>query len=110
MGYFDSLVDACHSGVLQNGDFLIVDNAKIHGAAQTADLQAMLFAVVGITYVRLPTYWPELMPAELVFQNVKAYMRSHRGYGSFLQEILKGFACATNLEFVARQYRKCIPV
>ena len=31
--YFESLVDACHNNHLREGDILVVDNAKIHGAA-----------------------------------------------------------------------------
>ena len=107
--YFESLVDACHNNHLREGDILVVDNAKVHGAAQVADLENMLFAVVGVTSIRVPAYFPELMPPGLVFQNVKRYMRAHRGFGTFREEILKGFACGTCLEFVARQYRLCIP-
>jgi len=108
--YFESLIDACYHGHLQDGDFLVVDNARIHGAEEVEDLIFTLLACVGVRQIRVPAYFPELMPPELVFQNVKRYMRAHRGTGTFREEILKGFAHGTNLTFVARQYRHCIPL
>lgn len=107
--YIDSLADAAYHGHLQNGDILIVDNAKIHGAQEWQEIQDLLLIAVGARVVRLPAYFPEFMPCELVFQNVKRWMRAHRGTGTFYEEILRGFAFATNLIFVARQYRYCIP-
>jgi len=107
--YIESLVDAAYHGHLGDGDFLIVDNAKIHGADEWREVQDLLLFAVGATVVRMPAYFPEFMPCELVFQNVKRWMRAHRGTEAFREEIFKAFAFATNLTFVARQYRFCIP-
>lgn len=107
--FVECLIDACRNGHLQRGDFLVVDNAKVHVSREWENVRDLLLAAVGVSLIRLPAYFPEFMPCELVFQNVKRYMRAHRGFGLFRDEILNAFACATNLTFVARQYRHCIP-
>eukprot|EP00808_Paulinella_micropora_P019164 g62770.t1 len=85
-------------------------NAKIHHANAITPFLRALFQALNIKLVFLPTYSPELNPCELVFANVKQFMRAYRGNGTFLAEIYRGraFANATDLQKVAAQYQRCI--
>ena len=107
--FIKAIVDACRHGHLARGDFLVLDNAKVHVSQEWEEVRDLVLAAVGVRMIRMPAYFPEFMPCELVFQNVKRYMRANRGFGSFRDEILNAFANGTNLIFVARQYRHCIP-
>jgi transposase len=74
--YLETLTCACESGVLTNGDFLIVDNAAVHHGEDTVDLVDELLGAFGVRLVFLPAYSPELNPCELVFADAKGDVRN----------------------------------
>jgi len=60
---------------LLQGDTLVLDNASIHGSEDTIYLLDTLLTAAGINMRFLPTYSPELNPAELVFNLLKNKFR-----------------------------------
>jgi transposase len=93
--------------VLVRGDFFVLDNASVHNAVETHALLDNALSNAGVRMIFLPTYSPELNPAELVFAMVKIHIRQHRADVCLLAEIVKGFACVSR-ENVFRFYQKCI--
>jgi len=90
------------------GDFLILDNASVHKAAPLFDHLQFILAGVGVTLVFLPTYSPELNPCELIFAQVKRFIRTRRASGDpFWTDIVRGCA-RVRYENVLRYYIKCI--
>jgi len=57
----------------------------------------------------LPTYSPELNPCELVFAEVKGWLRHRRGSDPFWFEILKAFQ-QVSFQNVLNYYFKCLGV
>ena len=84
------VIDAISIGVFHPGDFLICDNAKVHGGLDTiAELYGLLQAV-GVILIYLPTYSPELNPCELVFAFIKNQLRNYRDSDlSLLTNVIK---------------------
>jgi len=80
------LLECCINGDLCQGDYVIVDNAALHHA----------------------TYSPELNPCEKVFAMVKSHIRHHRdGHSSILFEILKSLSTIT-VHHVLKFYENAI--
>eukprot|EP01119_Soliformovum_irregulare_P003638 TRINITY_DN1445_c0_g1_i2.p1 TRINITY_DN1445_c0_g1~~TRINITY_DN1445_c0_g1_i2.p1 ORF type:complete len:314 (-),score=86.19 TRINITY_DN1445_c0_g1_i2:79-1020(-) len=76
--FFNFVAQAIKVGYLKRGDVLVMDNASVHtGSDMLPDLQKMA-DMFDIDLRYLPTYSPELNPVELVFANVKNWLRSHR--------------------------------
>ena len=95
-------------GALVEGDYLILDNARVHHAQSTNVLLESLLNLHGIQMRFLPAYSPELNPCELVFAEVKHRLRTKpRVMGGFWQDTLMHFASITHDE-VDAYYRHCI--
>lgn len=102
------IVEALEAGELQRGDYLIVDNAAIHGGKETIEILDDLLKSAGVTMKFLPKYSPELNPAELVFSLVKTTLRQHRKKDlPLLLNIAAAFSCVT-LEQVYSFYKHCL--
>jgi hypothetical protein len=87
------------------GDYLIADNAPIHhkGAAILHDL----LRDVGIHLRWLPAYSPELNPCEMIFANIKQYIRNNRSDKTIPEELIP--ACARiGRDTVVKYYGHCI--
>jgi transposase len=97
--------------MLVPGDVFVVDNAKLHKAASIVQALADALDTVNVRLVFLPTYSPEFNPCELVFAQVKNYLRAHRGSSAFSAEVIKAFAQVSREHvFGYYMYRKCISV
>lgn len=92
---------------LKRGDILVLDNARIHHAAEASVPVANMLDLAGVRLCFLPAYSPELNPCELVFSNVKRAMSMGRGPGEMWEEALQRFANIT-LEQMENYYRHCI--
>ena len=89
------------------GDYLILDNARVHAADTKAYVQALL-DYHGVKLRFLPAYSPELNPCELVFAEVKRRLRTEpRLFQSFWRETLRHFACITH-RMVNSYYKHCL--
>lgn len=62
---------------IQVGDVLVVDNAPIHHHAAERILRNWL-PTIGAEYLFLPTYSPDLNPAEQCFRKVKTLLKNDR--------------------------------
>jgi transposase len=60
---------------LARGDILICDNATVHDSAEILETLVMVLELLGIKLVYLPAYSPEFNPCELIFAQVKSYLR-----------------------------------
>ena len=76
--FFEFVVAAVEEGRLVEGDWLIVDNASVHFGQETWEPLTTLLSAAGVRYLFLPTYSPELNPCELIFANVKNYIRNNQ--------------------------------
>ena len=92
---------------LKDGDFLIVDNCKLHCAVETFPLISTILRQNGITLMFLPKYSPELNPCELVFSKMKSYLRYQRGSEDFSTEIIQS-ALTLTFKMMFDFYMKCI--
>lgn len=63
---------------LEPGDYLIVDNASIHGGSDSLDMLLSLLQQYQISLIYLPKYSPELNPCENVFSILKTHLRNCR--------------------------------
>jgi transposase len=107
LDFLEWIVSLFESGVVQAGDYLIMDNASIHSAEQVADALDVLFTAFRARLVFLPTYSPELNPCEMVFGQVKRHLRHWRQDQPFWFEIVQGFA-RVSLENVRNYYDHCL--
>lgn len=94
-------------GGIVAGDTVIMDNARIHDAAESRVVVAAVLDVVGARLIFLPAYSPELNPCELVFSHVKRAMATHRGEGGMWEEALSRFHAITLAQMDA-WYKHCI--
>jgi hypothetical protein len=72
--FLSSLYSFLEVGVFDEGDYLILDNASIHDAEEIQQMLWILCEKYSISIVFLPTYSPELDPAELVFSHIKRWI------------------------------------
>lgn len=73
--FVEFVLSACENGFLQSGDFLIADNAAVHGGSASLDVLCEILHTFGVELVFLPAYSPELNPCELVFSLMKGSLR-----------------------------------
>jgi transposase len=108
LDFIQFLMDCIQAGYLQPGDFLLCDNARIHGGAATLELLVDLLEASHVTLIFLPTYSPELNPCELVFGQVKRYLREYRTKEVPLWfDITVGFSIVS-VEDIVQYYKKCL--
>lgn len=75
------------TGHLVAGDIFICDNASVHLAVEIQDRLDAALDEAGVTLYFLPTYSPELNPCELVFAQLKQWIRRNRGDGELWEDI-----------------------
>jgi transposase len=102
------IIEAIKGGFLKAGDYLIMDNAKIHGANESWDILKAILDAAEITLLFLPTYSPELNPCELVFSFLKSDLRLHRQLSkNFTAQLLRSLV-KINRAHVIRCYLHCL--
>jgi len=107
--FFELVVQLLANGSLVAGDIFICDNASIHKAEEISEALSDVLSSNGVRLVFLPTYSPELKPCELVFAQVKSYLRRNRSDGPFWQDIIKAFSEVTQ-DNVRGYYSHCIDI
>ena len=60
LDFLEVVVSMLENGVLVDGDFLVLDNAKIHFSEDIQDILNPLLVLSGVRLVFLPTYCPEV--------------------------------------------------
>lgn len=100
--------DACFDGFLKPGDTLVLDNARVHKAVDSFPQLVGFLNNIGVGVLFLPTYSPELNPCELVFAQVKNWLRSNRNHRqAFYVDLATAFSKVT-VDNLVNYYRKCI--
>ena len=95
------MIDLVQSGVLVQGDVVVLDNAPIHNADAILQPLHVLLMSAGITLWFLPTYSPELNPCEFVFGQCKRFLRYHRRmHVPFWYEIARGMSETTKQHMI----------
>jgi len=74
--FSDFILEALIMGYLVDGDYLILDNATVHRDSDNLPELITLLDAHNIRIIYLPTYSPELNPAELVFNVLKKHIRN----------------------------------
>ena len=105
--FMGSIVWFLREGALVPGDFLILDNARIHHGNDVFPIIKRLLDLKGVQILYLPAYSPELNPCELVFGYVKQRMNTYRGTDPMWLEALRWFASVPS-ELMESYYRHCI--
>ena len=102
------VIDRIIDGSLVENDILIVDNAAIHCADDMLDILEPALDGHRIQLVFLPKYSPELNPCELVWAQLKGFIRNHHISGQSLLATLAIAAACVSFDNVRRYYEKCI--
>jgi transposase len=108
---FDFGVFICQcirSEYLGEGDILVMDNASVHVGQESFGFIIDILERVGITLYLLPTYSPELNPAEYVFAFIKNNLRSHRDSSIPLWKDIMHCLSKLTPELLESMYVKCI--
>jgi len=96
------------NGYLKEGDYLICDNATVHGGLDSIGILKDILATTYISLRYLPSYSPELNPAELGFMKVKRQLRESRNQEVPLWfDIAAAFSLITHEDLV-KFYLKCL--
>ena len=110
-GQFDFLlfvIDCIRSGLLVQGDVLVLDNASIHKEDGILQPLHTLVTLAGIILWFMPTYSPELNPCEFVFAQTKKWLKYHRRmHLPFWYECARGFS-QTTIQHMHNYYNKAI--
>jgi len=99
---------AIEAGYLRDGDYLVCDNASIHGALDTFEILMGILQMIGVQLVYLPPYSPELNPIELVFMQVKQTLRESRDSRIPLWVDISFAFGLVDQEQVKKYYRHCL--
>ena len=94
-------------GHLLPGDYLVIDNAKIHSGNIAVSVLLVLCSAVGVFVHFMPVYSPEFSPAELVHAFCKQTIIDNRDDERLAQAILMAHATVT-FDMMARFYSKCV--
>jgi len=94
------------------GDFLILDNCRIHFSHQIRPLLLSILNALDIKLIFLPAYSPELSPCETVFSQVKSFVnnrvrRPNENIAQFFENILQGFARVSRQQLL-KYYDFCL--
>lgn len=101
------IVESVRDGFLSEGDTLIMDNASVHGSLDTIEPLVVFLEYLKISIMFLPAYSPEFNPCELIFAQVKKYLRDHRDMELPLHiDIAFGFAQISQTNML-NYYNKC---
>lgn len=107
--FLDFITFAIEKHYLVEGDYLIIDNAPIHTAADELAVMVNLLEAFNINLIFLPTYSPELNPCELCFSFIKRLIRerSNPRNSGFDVEIVRACLKLTP-DHIFNFYTKCI--
>jgi transposase len=108
--FAEFILQACVNGYLVPGDFLVIDNASIHAGIESVDTLIEILNNFGVKLMKLPTYSPELNPCELVFAQMKRYIRNNKRLENLsdLTSILIESLSMVRKENLENYYKKCI--
>lgn len=91
--------------IVQAGDFVIGDGARIH-TGWPAEALTDVFASMGVRFVILPAYSCELNPIEMVFAVVKLALKGKGRESELLPAVFEAFA-DIDLGTIMRMYEHC---
>jgi hypothetical protein len=105
--FLDFILVAIAENILVDGDFLILDNASLHHGADIVLSLMDITHLYGVEFVYLPAYSPELNPCELVFAQIKKYLRKVVSIRTVLDKVCEAVAYVT-VEHMFSYYRHCV--
>ena len=110
-GVFLSFIEAAvRQGRVPPGSIIVWDNARIHCAAATLAELDRIITAAGATRANLPSYSPEFNPCELVFAEVKTYLRNHTRPGWSLRDRTLEAAGSVTYKNLLAYYQHCTSV
>ena len=108
--FADFLLQACRTGYLKEGDYLVMDNAAVHCGMESYEVVKSILDTFGVTVIKLPTYSPELNPVELVFSQTKRHIRIERCRSNpqnLCMEVIESLSNITR-QNIYNYYVKCV--
>jgi transposase len=109
INYIEFLLTAIEKTFLRQGDNLVADNARIHRSYIVEQVVGELFKTMDIARLFLPTYSPELNPCELVFAQVKKWIRTHTDrYNLSFNELIEEAFSVVKKDNCSNYYDHCI--
>ncbi len=105
--FFNFICSALEDAYLRRGDYLICDNASVHHQNESVTLLKEILRAFGVQLVFLPAYSPELNPCELVFGNIKRYIRNSDLNALIVEKLFLSFG-TINHKKVRNFYKHCI--
>lgn len=106
--FLEKVLEAIETNYLKPGDILFCDNARIHLANGTFSAVQALLDSYQIRWIFLPTYSPEFNPCELIFGQVKKYLREYRQFDKCFEWELARALSQVSTETVKNYYYKCV--
>lgn len=104
------VAEAAVAGRIPEGSVLIWDNARVHMEAETMRQIDEILALVGASRANLPKYSPEFNPCELVFAEVKCYLRNHsRPFANLPDRMVEAFE-SVSYKNLLKYYQHCTSV
>jgi len=105
--FFGFLKYCCSRGYILEGDLIILDNVALHLGNDSLMAMHCLTVFCGFTLIFTPVYSPELNPCELVFSEMKKYIRNHRTFAPLKQLTIKALS-TINQNLVSQFFFHCI--
>jgi transposase len=106
LNFLEFVVECVRRGYLTHGNTLVCDNASVYRDLNTLETLLMYLEVKGVQLVYFPAYSPKLNSCELVFSQVKRFLRENKNSSiPLLLDIAVGFAMMLHLKF-ERYYNK----
>lgn len=91
--FFFLHLDLCFNTLV--GDYVILDNARIHCAAAMLPILFMMLQMAGVELIYLPPYSMELNACELIFGWLKSYTQRHSESDNLLVAIIHALQFVT---------------
>jgi transposase len=99
---------AIEAGFLRRHSIVVLDNARVHTAAEVGPYLERIADTLNIRFVFLPAYSPELNAAELCFASCKRYFRKNRNQTENRNELISVGFNRIDVEEMRNYYAHCI--
>lgn len=101
---------AIQHGRVPPGSVIVWDNARVHATDATVAILDGVINGAGATRANLPRYSPEFNPCELVFGEIKTFMRNHPRLGWSLRDRVLEAAGTVSYDNLLAYYQHCTQV
>jgi len=105
--FLDNIITFTQLGYLSAGDYLILDNARIHCSREIWPYLTNFLDQASINLLFMPKYSPELNPCELVHAKAKHFIRNNSLLNVSLQEKILFAHSQVSYHNIKNFYKHC---